>query len=111
MTLPHPERAMIAPAKIRDYLLSTRHTVGRHKAAFFAQLGYSRRRWPGLESDLRVVAQTGTAVAGQPSDFGQKFEVSGILTGPSGRTAAVVTVWIVRRGEDFPRFVTVFPGE
>ena len=45
------------------------------------------------------------------SNFGQKYEVNGILRGPSGREARVTTVWIVKNGEDFPRFVTVYPGD
>jgi hypothetical protein len=31
------------------------------------------------------------------------------LTGPAGRSAQVVTVWVVRVGEDFARFVTAYP--
>lgn len=45
------------------------------------------------------------------SDFGQKYGVNGILRGPSGREAAVTTIWIVKNGEDFPRLVTVYPGD
>jgi hypothetical protein len=40
--IPNADRAVVDPAKLRDYLLSTTHTVGRFKAAFFCgQLGYS----------------------------------------------------------------------
>jgi hypothetical protein len=31
------------------------------------------------------------------------------LVGPSGQSAAVVSVWVVRRGEELPRFVTAYP--
>ncbi len=61
MRMPGAERAVIDSAKIRDYLLSPSHPVGRFKAVFFASLGY--------------------------------------------------TAWIVLAGEDFPRFVTAFPGD
>jgi hypothetical protein len=37
--------------------------------------------------------------------------VHGTITGPSGRAAGVVAVWIILNGEDFPRFVTAYPGE
>jgi hypothetical protein len=36
--LPDAERALIATEKLRDYLLSPTHAVGRFKAAFFAKL-------------------------------------------------------------------------
>ena len=32
------------------------------------------------------------------------------MQGPSGRIAQIVVVWIILSGEDFPRFVTAYPG-
>jgi hypothetical protein len=109
MSLPNAEGAIVDPTKIRDYLLSTAHPVGRFKAAFFVSLGYSADRWEVLRDDILTLARTGTAVPGQPSPYGRKFELDGILTGPSGPSAAVGTVWILRTGEQFPRFITAFP--
>jgi len=43
--LPDWERVEIDPAKIRDYLLSSTHPVGRFKAPFFAALGYTEKDW------------------------------------------------------------------
>ena len=37
-------------------------------------------------------------------------EFRGILSGPSGKEAEVVSVWIVLDGENILRFVTAFPG-
>lgn len=45
------------------------------------------------------------------TEFGTKYEVRGEFVGPSGRIAAVVAVWVILRGEEFPRFVTAYPGE
>ena len=53
----------------------------------------------------------GEAARGKFSRFGNKYEVPAIRTGPSGRSAAVLTVWIVRHGEDRPRLVTAMPGD
>lgn len=110
MKLPTAEGVLVEPAKVRDYLLSREHPVGRYKAVFFESLGYSSDAWQQLEADLRALAVVGEATVGNQTKYGQKYEVHGTLTGPSGR-AAVVTVWIVRWGEDAPRFVTAFPGE
>jgi hypothetical protein len=110
MTLPRAEQAITDAAKVRDYLLSPEHPVGRFKAVFFGALGYTRDQWQQLQQDLLELSRSGTAVVGQPSPFGQKYEVRGTLEGPSGRLAKVVTVWIVLLGEDFPRFVTAYPG-
>ena len=104
------EGAIVEPSKIRDYLLSSFHPVGKHKAVFFRSLGYSQRRWDVLARDLRHHARSHEAVPGRRSFQGRKYEVRGSLDGPSGRTAQVVSVWIVLKGEEVPRFITAFPG-
>ena len=109
MKLPNVDRAIIDAEKIRDYLLSESHVVGRFKAAFFARLGYSRGAWERLAQDLLILAHTGSGVPGKPSAFGLRFEVDGILIGPTGRSAEVRTVWMVRATEDVPRSITAFP--
>lgn len=110
MKLPAAERAVVDSSKVRDYLLSESHPVGRFKAVFFAALGYSSANWEQLAADLRRHAADHEAVATEANPYGQKFEVRGTLRGPAARSAALVTVWIVLRGEDLPRFVTAYPG-
>ena len=110
MKLPSADSATVDPAKIRDYLLSPEHPVGRFKAVFFGTLGYTRDDWQRLEQDLLTLAVTADAALGQASDFGQKYEVRGTIQGPLGRRAEIVTVWIILAGEASPRFVTAFPG-
>lgn len=39
--LPNCDRAVVADPKVRDYLLSPSHAVGRFKSAFFLALGFS----------------------------------------------------------------------
>ena len=109
MNLLNADRAVVDPAKVRDYLLSTDHPVGRFKAALFVAMGYSAERWEVLRNDILAIARTGNASPGQPSPYGRKFEIDGILTRSSGRSAAVRTVWIFRPEEQFPRFVTALP--
>ena len=82
--------------------------MGRFKAAFFAALGYSAEHWELLHDDLLALGRAGSAAPGKTSAFGHTFEVDGILMGPSGRSADVMTVWIIRANEDSPRFVTAF---
>ncbi|HET7673949.1 MAG TPA: hypothetical protein VFL54_00355 [Gammaproteobacteria bacterium] len=40
MKLPNAGAAVILPEKVRDYLLSPTHPIGRYKAAFFRSQGY-----------------------------------------------------------------------
>jgi hypothetical protein len=109
MILPPGDRAVIDPAKIRDYLLAAAHPVGRFKARFFVSLGYAADQWERLQADILTVAREGTVSGETVNTFGRKFDVDGILTAPSGRSATVRTVWIIRAEEDFPRLVTVLP--
>ena len=108
--LPNAQHAIVDPAKVRDYLLSPIHPIGHFKAVVFNALGYSTKDWQVLADDLLTLARTNPASLGRPSLHGQKYEVSGKLTGPSGRSGTFVTVWMLRSGDLAPRFVTATPG-
>lgn len=110
MKLPNPERAVITQNKIEGYLLSPVHSVGRHKAAFFAALGYTQAEWKILASDLRNML-TENAISTGETGYGRKFEIWASITGPSGRSASVITAWIILHGEDSPRFITAYPKD
>ncbi|HET6201802.1 MAG TPA: hypothetical protein VFI25_03240 [Planctomycetota bacterium] len=110
MRLPGVERSHVDGAKVRDYLLSRVHPIGRFKAAFFETLGYSRVEWRALERDLRALAASEDATLSGEREYGRKYVVRGMLRGPAGRSAPVVTVWVILLGEDFPRLVTAYPG-
>ena len=109
MKLPNAGRVIIDERKLREYLLSKVHPIGRFKAAFFATLGFDAGRWEELATQLRAIAMEGEATLAEQSVYGDKYLISAILSGPQGRSAAVVTVWIVPTGGDIPRLVTVYP--
>jgi hypothetical protein len=109
LQIPNADRTVIDPAKLRDYLLSSTHPVGRFKAPFFLGLGYTPADWSRLEADVRSQHLPQDAVAASPTPYGQKYVIRATLVGPAGRPARVVTVWVVRVGEDFARFVTAYP--
>lgn len=103
--------AVIPSEKVSRYILSRTHPDGRTKAQYLALLGYSETDGPRLETDLREQHLGREALPGKLSPYGQKYEILGPLTGPSGRSAWVRTVWIVRTGESSPRLVTLVPEE
>lgn len=109
MPIPNADRAVIDPRKLHGYLLSRAHPVGRFKTAFFLALGYSQEDWHRLETDLRSQHLSNEPAAESHTSYGQKYTIHATLLGPSGDLADVVSVWFVRRGEDFPRFVTAYP--
>ncbi len=108
--LPNPDRARIDPRKLRDYALNPPHISGRHKAAFFYQMGYSESQWTLLEEDIRAQHVHKEAEIGRPSPYGQKYSITAPLVGPSGVARQVMTVWIVRGENDFAELVTIEPA-
>jgi hypothetical protein len=109
LQIPNADRAVIDPVKLHGYLLSHNHSVGRLKAAFFLTLGYSLEGWRQLETDLRSQHLFQDATQGNQTRYGQKYAIRATLVGPSGSSAEVVSVWVVRTGEEFPRFLTAYP--
>ena len=110
MQIPNFERAEIPAEKLRDYLLSEAHPVGRFKCRFFSALGYRASEWQVLRDDIR------SAVAGSPARvlrkdrYGARYSVSCMLKGPNGESAMVETLWLIRHESDAPTFITAYPG-
>jgi hypothetical protein len=111
MRLPNAELAIVDPRKLRDYVLSPAHPVGRFKAAYFARLGFTTENWESLDLELRRMALQESAEPNERTEFGQKYLVRGILRGPKGRSAEIRSVWIILDGEEVPRLVTIVPEE
>ena len=109
MQIPNAERAVIEPAKLHADPLPRNHPIGRFKATFFMALGYSSENWHQLEADLRSQHLSQDATAEERAPYGQKYAIRATLAGPSAGSAEVVSVWVERTGEEFPRFVTAYP--
>jgi hypothetical protein len=110
VTLPQVDLVIIDRQKLTDYALSPEHPVGRFKAAFFAKIGFTIRNWKQLDLELRRLVRQNPAELGDMTRFGQKYVVRGRIVGLWGRTAEILTVWIVLKGEQIPRLVTLYPG-
>jgi len=74
--LPNAAQAIVETEKVRDYLLSPTHPVGRFKAAFFGMLGYAQEGWPVLVRELREIAELETL--GDP-EFGRTGTSTALL--------------------------------
>ena len=111
MHLPVADLAVIDPRKLRDHLLSPDHPVGRHKARFFASIGFWRANADALARRLRALARQNPAEPLASDAYGTRYEVRGMLRGPSGTERPIVTIWIVRPADPRPHLVTAYPGE
>jgi hypothetical protein len=106
--LPNGERADVG-TKVEDYSLNPHHRHGRHKARVFGSvLGITLADAEVLRAALkRAAARSGEAVHRGNNGFGEVYELRFELTTARG-AATVLSVWIVRNGEDFPRLTTCF---
>lgn len=111
MILPNQGSAVIAPTKLRDYLLSMSSERGRGKAVFFARLGYTDANWEELDADLRSQILPMDAEEVEANQYVRKFVIRGRLKGPSGLEASIVSLWGIDRGKDFPRLLTAYPDK
>jgi len=106
--LPNGERAHLG-TKLENYVLNPRHPRGRHKARVFASvLGITRDNQEILANALREAARNSTnSISTGDEGFGATFEIRFRLTADKA-TATVLSAWIIRNGEDFPRLTTCF---
>ena len=108
MRLPGGDNVRIEDRKVRSYLLSTAHPVGRFKARVFASAGFTESTIEAFISEIRRVAAVGEIASAEDTSFGRKYTIPGTLTGPA-KAVQVLTVWIEEPGQAAVRLVTVQP--
>ena len=104
--LPNSENAVVEVRKLRDYCLSPEHPRGRHKARVFASaLGLTVEDSEELRRALLSAAVLGEAVPAEEDEYGRRYMLDFQMSTGIG-SATVRSGWIVRSGEDFPRFTS-----
>lgn len=109
MRLPNHGNAIIPKEKLTDYLLSETHPVERSKAHYFSSLGYSEDNIAEFSNGLLEIAHENDIAETIDIEFGTKYIVKGNLRTPRAEQVEVITIWIIERGSDVPRFVTAYP--
>jgi hypothetical protein len=106
--MPNGERAELG-TKLEDYSLNPLHRHGQHKARVFQSvLGITLADPDALRTALeRAAATSKNAVHRGNNGFGEVYELRTTLTTRRG-TATILSAWIIRNGEDFPRLTTCF---
>ena len=108
MKLPGAEYAVVDIAKLRDYCLSPFHPRGRHKARIFAGVfGLMQTDAEFLRKELIRAALVADAIESETDEYGKRYIVDFELAW-NDRRGAVRSVWIIRRGEEFPRLTTCY---
>lgn len=108
MRLPNGMRVDLG-TKLEDYVLNPRHRDGRHKARVFESvLGISLGNQGILQQAIRTAAAASDqADAKGDNGHGEVYALRFPMETARGR-AIVLTAWIVRHGEDFPRLTTCY---
>jgi hypothetical protein len=83
--VPGAAGAVVAPAKVRDYLLSRDHPDNDGKADFFALFGFARERWSELQSALMAHPANNEVIRVVPAGDGMRYRVRCNLASPDGR--------------------------
>ncbi len=108
MKLPCGERVDLG-TKIEDYVLNPAHREGRHKARVFESvLGITLANQDRLrQAILFAAANSDLAEERGDNGHGRVYVLRFPLDTERGR-ATVLTAWIIRHGEDFPRLITCY---
>jgi hypothetical protein len=108
MKLPNGDHADLG-TKIEDYVLNPSHWEGRHKARVFESvLGITINNQQVLGEAILAAAVNSEEVE-ELGDNGHGMVY--VLRFPltiANRTAMILTAWIIRHEEDFPRLITCY---
>jgi len=104
-----PTDAVIAPAKLNQYLLVPQKR--NDKAHWLLTAGYSVENWALLERDIREQILPLDAVLIEETPYGTMVEIAGELTGPNGKVLAVRSFWMFAAAAGEVRFVTLYPDK
>ena len=107
--LPEIDAAVVADAKLVDYLLNSAHPRGAAKARFLEAFGFSPLRPEELRRALLEHARQNEISTTQQTNFGLIFVIAGELPSPDGRNPLVRAVWMLDTGATAPRLITMVP--
>jgi hypothetical protein len=107
--VPGAASAIVAEDKVRNYLLSGSHFLGRGKARFFGSHGYQAENWKDFGAALRQHILTQPARLSKENIYGSFYEVDGPLNSPTGTNPMIRSVWIIERNSSIPKLITAHP--
>lgn len=104
--LPQGDQAVLDIRKIDDYCLNPSHPRGRHKARVFREaLGIERNDAQLLRGILLTAARDGEAMRVSEDRWGAQWRLDTTVQ-RHDKQAMIRSIWIIRTGENLPRFVT-----
>ena len=108
MKLPGGDRADLG-GKIEDYILNPRHREGRHKARVFeSALGITLANQEILRQAILSAAATSEQADARGNNGHGDVDVLRFPLSTERGRANLLTAWIIRHEEDFPRLITCY---
>ena len=104
-----PPSTVIATAKVTHYLL--RLLDEDDKSQFLALAGYTADDPDRLIRDIREQVLPLDAELIDPTEYGTKYCIRGILRGPNGHELRVVSFWMTVEATGVTKFLTLYPDK
>lgn len=106
--IPNHEKAIIDIDKIRLYCLNPFHPTGKNKARIFRNiLGLTMEDSEWLSNQILIGLATNDAHTGTSDKYGKRYTIR-IRIRNLEKEAMVITGWIIKKDEDFPRLTTCY---
>jgi hypothetical protein len=105
--LPNVDKVVIPIEKLMNYSLDFEKDPNK-AVAFKSALGYTKKNADKLVENIQRNIQNYKAVYKNNNGYGDIYEAVINLTGENGKTANVLTSWIVENGLDYPRLTNVY---
>lgn len=110
MKMPNYTSAAVPREKVTDYLLSASHPRGSMKARWFALLGYNEQKPNELVESLLELANQDVQKS-EETNYGTKYVIVGKIRGPNGRSAEIISIWMIPTSDSAPKLVTAYPSK
>lgn len=110
MKMPNYTSAAVPREKVTDYLLSSSHPRGSMKARWFALLGYNEQKPNELMGSLLELANQ-EIQSSEETNYGTKYVIVGKIKGPNGRSAEIISIWMIPTNDSVPKLVTAYPSK
>ncbi len=106
--LPNAEFAEVPIEKLRDYALNPEHPVGKHKARVFQLvLGLTVDDAAFLKDKILLAVLENEAILTRHDEYGKRFNMEFELEN-KGRSATIMTAWILVENELAPRLTSCY---
>jgi hypothetical protein len=96
--------------KLTKYLLNLEHPLGKHKAQYFKDMGYTLANWRALAKELKF--DIDLAEKGEITKFGaQRFTQHIKINSADGTSSRIITTgWELKEGMKEIDLITAYPA-